>query len=107
MNPIVHYFFATTTYEQLYSPFLTIAFTFFYPIELFAHLFGFAEIFDSYLKVFLSKEFFVFEVSSSLSFYIFYIFLSFTSIFDKKAFIILNISLFIFTIYLFLFPLYN
>jgi len=102
MNPIVHYFFTTTTYEQLYSPFITIAFTLFYPIELFAHIFGFAGFSDSYLKMFLSKEFEVFEVSTSLLVFISYIFLSFASIFSKKAFIILNMSLFLFTGYLFL-----
>jgi competence protein ComEC len=105
MNPIVHYFFATTTYEQLYSPFLTIAFTFFYPIELFAHLFGFAGIFDSYLDIFLSKDFYVFEVSTSLLVFITYIFLSFTSIFNKYTFILLNIIMIIFNLYLFIFPI--
>lgn len=102
MNPIVHYFFTNTTYEQLYSPFITMAFTFFYPIELFAHVFGFAGVFDSYLEVFLSKKFYVFEVSTSLWFFISFILLSFASISSKIAFIILNISLFIYTGYLFL-----
>ncbi|WP_226896365.1 ComEC/Rec2 family competence protein [Poseidonibacter ostreae] len=102
MNPIVHYFFTNTTYEQLYSPFLTIAFTLFYPFELFAHLFGFTGFLDSYLEVFLSKEFYVFEVSTPLWFFISFILLSFASIGSKKAFIILNITLFIYTGYLFL-----
>ncbi len=101
MNPIVHYFFTNTTYEQLYSPFITMAFTFFYPIELLAHLFGFAGIFDKFLEIFLFKEFEVFDVSTSLSFFIFFIFLSFTSIKSKKAFILLNVFLIGFTVYLY------
>jgi competence protein ComEC len=105
MNPIVHYFFTTTTYEQLYSPFITIVFTIFYPLELFAHLFGFAEFLDPYLELFLSKEFEVFEVSTSSLVFISYIFLSFTSIFNKHTFILLNIVMLIFNIYLFIFPI--
>jgi len=102
MNPIVHYFFTNTTYEQLYSPFLTIAFTFFYPIEMFAHLFNFAGVFDEFLEIFLSKEFNVFEVSTSLFVFLLYIFLSFASIKSKKAFILLNVLLIGFTVYLYI-----
>ena len=102
MNPIVHYFFPNTTYEQLYSPFITILFTFFYPIELFSHLFGFAGIFDSYLKIFLEKEFIMFDVTTHLFIFILYISLSFLSIKSKKSFILLNILLFGFTVYLYI-----
>lgn len=102
MNPIVHYFFPNTTYEQLYSPFITILFTFFYPIELFLHLFGFAGIFDSYLKIFLEKEFIMFDVTTHLFIFILYISLSFLSIKSKKSFILLNILLFGFTVYLYI-----
>lgn len=101
MNPIVHYFFTNTTYEQLYSPFITIAFTFFYPIELFAHLFGFAGIFDDYLELFLSKEFEVFDVSTSLFIFILYVLLSLLSIGSKQSFILLNVLLIGFTVYLY------
>jgi competence protein ComEC len=101
MNPIVHYFFTNTTYEQLYSPFMTIAFTLFYPMELFAHLFGFAGIFDDYLELFLSKEFEVFDVSTSLFIFFLYIFLSLLSIGNKKAFVLLNVLLIGFTVYLY------
>ncbi|MBU3013541.1 ComEC/Rec2 family competence protein [Poseidonibacter lekithochrous] len=101
MNPIVHYFFTNTTYEQLYSPFITIAFTFFYPLELFAHIFGFAEVFDSYLEIFLAKEFIVFDVSTSLFVFLLYIFLSFASIVSKSSFILLNVLLIAFSVYLY------
>ena len=99
---VVHYFFSNTTYEQLFSPFITIAFTLFYPIELFAHLFGFAGIFDKFLEIFLSKQFIVFDISTSLSVFLLYIFLSFASIKNKKAFILLNVLLIGFTVYLYI-----
>lgn len=102
MNPIVHYFFKTTTYEQLYSPFMTIVFTLFYPLELFAHLFNFAIVFDDYLKSFLSYDFYTFEVWISLELFILYICLSFLSVFKKSAFVLLNLFMIIFNIYLFL-----
>ncbi len=101
MNPIVHYFFKTTTYEQLYSPFMTIVFTIFYPLELFAHIFDFAIIFDSYLLSFLAYDFYTFEVGISFELFILYVLLSFLSIFNKKAFISLNIFMFVYNIYLF------
>lgn len=102
MNPIVHYFFETTTYEQLYSPFMTIAFTIFYPLELVAHLFNFAIIFDDYLEMFLSSSFYIFDKGTSFEVFISFIGLSFFSIFYRNVFILLNISIIIFNIYLFL-----
>jgi len=102
MNPIVHYFFKTTTYEQLYSPFMTMVFTVFYPLELFAHIFSFAHIFDKYLLSFLSYEFYTFEVGITFELFIAFVLLSFSSIFNKKAFISLNIFIVLYNIYLFL-----
>lgn len=102
MNPIVHYFFDTTSYEQLYSPFITLAFTLFYPSELIAHIFNFSSIFDSYIEYFLSHEFVVFSKETNLFFFLLYILLSFLSIFNKNAFILLNLFICAFTAYLFL-----
>jgi competence protein ComEC len=98
MNPIVHYFFTTTTLEQLYSPFITLAFVVFYPFVLASHLFGFPSILDEYVISFLSKDFIVYEVSTHISVFILYIISSFSAIFNKYAFYILNISLFSFII---------
>ncbi len=72
-NPIVHYFFYNTSYEQLLSPFITLFFTLFYPIELFLHLIGFADIFDKYIIWFLEYRMFVFEIQTPLWF-LFYMF---------------------------------
>ena len=102
MNPIVHYFFETTTYEQLYSPFMTMAFTIFYPIELFAHLFGFAQVFDYYLELFLASKFYIFNVGISLELFIIFICLSLLSIFYKNVFILLNSFIFVYNVYLFI-----
>ena len=101
-NPIVHYFFPQTSYEQFYSIPITIFFNFFYPAEIFAHIFGFSDYFDEYLKIFIEYKIYVYEVFTPLYFYILYLFVSFLSIWSKKAFIMLNILMIGFNIYLFL-----
>ncbi|MCG3684632.1 ComEC/Rec2 family competence protein [Aliarcobacter butzleri] len=101
-NPIVHYYFPQTSYEQFYSIPITIFFNFFYPAEIFAHIFGFSDYFDEYLKIFIEHKIYVYEVFTPLYFYILYLFVSFLSIWSKKAFIILNILMIGFNIYLFL-----
>lgn len=101
-NPIVHYYFPQTSYEQFYSIPITIFFNFFYPAEIFAHIFGFSNYFDEYLKIFIEYKIFVYEVFTPLYFYILYLFVSFLSILSKKAFIMLNILMIGFNIYLFL-----
>lgn len=101
-NPIVHYFFTNTSYEQLLSPFITLFFTLFYPIELFAHFLGFGFFLDEYLIIFLNYKINTFDVITPLWFFIIYVVVSFISIVKKEAFIVLNILLFIFNIYLYL-----
>lgn len=101
MNPIVHFFFPVTTYEQLYSPFITLGFTLFYPLELFLHFIGYGNILDEYLIVFFNHEFKLFEVYTPLWFFILFIVNSLTAIFYKSAFWLLNIFLFLFNLYLF------
>lgn len=101
-NPIVHYYFPQTSYEQFYSILITIFFNFFYPAEIFAHIFGFSNYFDEYLKIFIEYKIYVYEVFTPLYFYILYLFVSFLSIWSKKAFILLNLLMIGFNIYLFL-----
>ena len=101
-NPIVHYYFPQTSYEQFYSIPITIFFNFFYPAEIFAHIFGFSNYFDEYLKIFIEYKIYVYEVFTPLYFYILYLFVSFLSIWSKKAFIMLNILMIGFNIYLYL-----
>jgi len=101
-NPIVHYYFPQTSYEQFYSIPITIFFNFFYPAEIFAHIFGFSNYFDEYLKIFIEHKIFVYEVFTPLYFYILYLFVSFLSIWSKKAFILLNLLMIGFNSYLYL-----
>ncbi|MFW2554823.1 ComEC/Rec2 family competence protein [Aliarcobacter butzleri] len=101
-NPIVHYYFPQTSYERFYSIPITIFFNFFYPAEIFAHIFGFSNYFDKYLKIFIEYKIYVYEVFTPLYFYILYLFVSFLSIWSKKAFILLNLLMIGFNIYMYL-----
>ncbi|AXH12189.1 ComEC/Rec2 family competence protein [Halarcobacter bivalviorum] len=100
-NPIVHFFFPNTSYEQLLSPFLTIFFTIFYPFELILHLFNFATLLDKYIAMFLEYKMSVYSFETSLSFFTLYILISLISIFNKRAFILLNFLLIIFNVTMF------
>jgi len=101
-NPIVHFFFYNTSYEQLLSPFITLGFTLFYPFELLLHLFDIGNILDSYISIFLDYKMYIYEKSTPLWYFILYIVISLGSVFDKRAFYCLNILLVIFNIYLYL-----
>ena len=101
-NPIVHYFFGVTSWVQLLSPFTTILFTFFYPIELFLHIFGIGSLLDSYLIDFINIDYETTDKMTPYLFFLFYILVSFLSIWSKKAFFILNILIISFNIYLYL-----
>ncbi len=102
-NPIVHFFFSNTSYEQLLSPFITLFFTIFYPIELLLHLFNYANLLDDFILVLLNYNIYVYSFETPLYFFIIYILCSICSIFSKKYFIVLNILLMIFNIKLYIF----
>ncbi len=101
-NPIVHFFFFNTSYEQLLSPLITLGFTIFYPFELISHILGYGSFLDSYIIDFLEYKILVFDVETPLWFFISYIFLSIGSIFYNRAFIVLNVLMVFFNIYLYL-----
>ena len=100
-NPIVHFYFPQTSYEQFLSPLVTILFTFFYPFEIFAHIFDFAIYFDWFIKKFLYWDIYVYNVETPFYFFIVYLMFSLASIFYKKAFWVLNILMIIFNLYLY------
>ena len=100
-NPIVHFYFPQTSYEQFLSPLITILFTFFYPFEIFAHIFDFAIYFDGFIKKFLYWDMYVYNVETHFYFFIVYLMFSLASIFYKKAFWVLNILMIIFNLYLY------
>lgn len=101
-NPIVHFYFPQTSYEQFLSPIITILFTFFYPFEILAHLFDFAIYFDGFIKKFLYWDMYVYNVETPFYFFIVYLMFSLASIFYKKAFWLLNILMIIFNLYLYI-----
>ena len=101
-NPIVHFFFANTSYEQLLSPLLTLLFTLFYPLELFIHFVGLGFLLDEYLVKLLAYKINSFELYTPLWFFLVYVIISLLSIIKKEAFITLNFLLIGFNIYLYL-----
>jgi competence protein ComEC len=100
MLPIVHNFFPIFSFYQLLSPVLTIAFSVFYPVEIILHVFGIGGFFDDFLLPLLQIKREYVEVYINFYLFLFYILLSFVSIYYKKAFIALNIFMLGFFIYL-------
>ncbi len=98
MMPIVHFFFPTFSFVQFLSPIISMLFVIFYPLEIFLHLILKGDLLDSHLKALLSLKGEVFYWKSSFSFLIFYILLSFFSVFNKIIFYILILLLAIFLI---------
>ena len=101
-NPIVHFYFPQTSYEQFLSPIITVFFTLFYPFEIFAHIFDFAIYFDDYLKIFLEYKMNVFEVFTPFYFFVIYLVFSLVSTINKKTFLFLNILMVVFSFYLYI-----
>ena len=102
INPIIHYFFGTTAYEQLYSPILTILFTVFYPLTAFLHLIGYGGIFDDIITQGINMEIKSYELFTPVWFFIIYLLISFYAIISKKGFILLNIFFILYNLWLFL-----
>ena len=101
MNPITHYFFGTTSFIQLLSPFFTMGFTIFYPIELFLHFINYGYALDYFIEFWLNTKPYFKDIFTPLWFFIYYIIISILSIFFKKSFWLLNISFIMFNFYLF------
>ena len=100
-NPIVHFYFPQTTYEQFLSIIINILFAIFYVFEIVAHIFEFAIYFDGFIKDFLSYKMNVFSVETPFYFLLIYMICSIASVFNKKIFLILNILIVIFNLYLY------
>ncbi|RUM65989.1 MAG: ComEC/Rec2 family competence protein, partial [Sulfurospirillum sp.] len=92
MIPIVHYIFPTFTPLQLVSPFLSLIFVVFYPVELFLHLFGSGGLLDEWLvKVFELNSNHV-DIHTPIWFLAFYIAMMFGAVFSKRALYLLAMS---------------
>ncbi len=102
MNPIVHFFFPTTTIEQLYSPIFTLLFTLFYPLVALLHILQLGNLLDTILLFLINYPIKPIEVATPLVFFLFYILISIFSIFSKKNFILLNILFLTFNFILFI-----
>ena len=100
-NPIVHFLFPSTSYEQLLSPIITLGFVLFYPLELLLHIIGYSSFLDTYIIKFLNYDINSFSVYTPFWFFLSYIFVSLYSVFNKHAFYLLNILLIVFNFYLF------
>lgn len=101
-NPVVHYYFGVTSYIQLLSPFISLLFTIFYPLEIFLHIIGYGDLFDKFLEFSISLSFKTYDILTPLWFFIFYIVVSLLSIFSKYAFYFLNVLLLGFNLLLYL-----
>jgi competence protein ComEC len=101
MYPITNYFFGTVSYLQLFSPILTLLFTFFYPIHALLHLFSLGDTSNEYLLWLFSIQAYDSEVLTPFIFFILYIVVSFLSVFKTQFFWVLNILMFGFFGYIF------
>ncbi len=86
MFPIGHIFFPETTIWQLSSPLLSVAFILFYPIVAIMHALGFGGIFDSMLITLFDFPHKSITINMPKYLIVFYMILSFGSIFSKKIF---------------------
>ncbi len=102
MLPIVHAVFSLTSSLQLYSPLLSLGFTFFYPLSILCHLLGVGGIFDSYLQELfaLSAQTVAFHLEKSYLFV--YLILSLLSIYSRWLFYLLLFIALIFALCLFI-----
>lgn len=102
INPIVHYFFTTTTIEQLLSPIFTLLFTIFYPLSVLLHIVQMGGLFDEVLLKIMNYSVSSVAIATPLWFFLLYLAMSLFSIISKKIFIVLNTLLISFSIYLFI-----
>jgi len=92
MIPVVHYIFPLFTPLQLLSPFLSLIFVIFYPLEMFLHLFGYGGVFDSVLIKLFSLNTLQIKLSTPFWFLLIYMMLAFGAIFSKRVFYLLIVS---------------
>jgi len=91
MFVISHIFFENFNIYQLFSPFVTLFFTIFYPFEIFLHIIGNGGIFDNLINTYLNLgEKFYYVNISKITFYLF-LFLSFIAYYKKWAFYGINL----------------
>lgn len=102
MNPLVHYFFDMTSVWQLTSPLFTIFFVAFFPTEIILHFLNLGHVFDFLIEIALTLTTSRFPKTTSLEVFVLFITLSIGSIYSKKIFWIFNITLIVYSIWLFI-----
>ncbi|SFV63139.1 Competence protein [hydrothermal vent metagenome] len=102
MLPIVHIIFPTTSTLQLYSPLLSLGFSFFYPISIFCHMVGRGGMFDGVLLKLFTLESQVVDVKIGMIFGVGYLFLSIGAIYYRRLFYLLLLVAFGFMGWMFL-----
>jgi competence protein ComEC len=89
MLPIAHLIFPVTTTLQFFSPFLSLAFTPFYPLSILAHLVGYGGVFDDLLLSLFSLESKSWSVKLEMIYGVVYLILSFGAIYSRWLFYLL------------------
>lgn len=95
MLPLTYYFFHTTSYYQLLSPFLTMGFTLFYPVSIFLHGVGLGELLDGIVSWVLNIKGMVWETSVSSGVLYCYIVFSLLSVKRKEFFYLFSLLSFV------------
>jgi len=99
MIPIVHFIFPDFSLYQLFSPFLTMAFSLFYPLEMLLHLLGIGDLLDGLVLNLFAFKAEIYKLHAPLWFLGTYLFVSILAIFHKSAIfaiLILNLLFFVF-----------
>jgi competence protein ComEC len=102
MLPIVHMVFPIVNPLQLTSPFLSLGFSFFYPLSMGLHFVGMGNLFDPLLLQLFTLKAEENLLLLSFEYGFFYLFLSFLAIYSKKIFYLLFLISISFTVWLFI-----
>jgi competence protein ComEC len=102
INPIIHMFFGTLSLQQLYSPIFTIAFTIFYPVELFLHIIGQGDMLDQFILLWLNLDISSKNIITPTWVFFSYLIISLFAIPCPKWFRTLNLSFIAFNLWLYL-----
>ena len=88
---ISHSFFGNFNIYQLFSPFVNVAFTFFYPLEIVLHLFGVSGVLDGLILKYLSLGADFVNVKFPLWFGVVFLLVSISAFFSKRLFYGINL----------------
>jgi competence protein ComEC len=99
MLPIVHFIFPNFSLYQLYSPFLTMAFSLFYPFEMLLHMLNIGDLLDGFILKLFSFKSEIYQIKTPILFLVSYLLVSILAIFHQRllfVILIFDFLLFIF-----------